>query len=98
MKQLIVFSVKKKRASLFGKLFYMTCVVDYILLLLLHFTPMVVVRLKIQKRLILRKLLPLPAPFQHFRFRVWFRFQLLSSKGFHKKLTAFIAFVSTFLI
>ena len=47
-------------------------------------------RLKIRKRLILKKLLPLPAPFQHFRFWVRFRFQPLSSKcfRFHKKLTA----------
>ena len=59
---------------------------EIILLLLLHFTPTVVASLKIRKRLILKKLLPLPAPFQHFRFR----FQSLSSKCFrlHKKLTA----------
>ena len=38
----------------------------------------------------LKKLLPLSAPFQHFRFRVCFRFQPLSSKcfRFHKKVTA----------
>ena len=61
-----------------------------LLLLLLHFTPTVLGSLKIRKRLILKKLLPLPAPFQHFRFRVCFRFQPLSSKcfRFHKKLTA----------
>ena len=62
-----------------------------IILLLLHFTPTVIIaNLKIRKRPILKKLLPLPAPFQRFRFRVHFRFQPLSSKcfRFHKKLTA----------
>ena len=61
------------------------------------FTPTVVARLKIRKRLILKKLLPLPAPFQHFRFRVRFRFQPLSSKcfRFHKKLTASTSLVQT---
>ena len=61
-----------------------------IILLLLHFTPTVAASLKIRKRLILTKLLPPPAPFQHCRFRVRFRFQSLSSKRFrfHKKLTA----------
>ena len=51
---------------------------------------LVVARLKIRKRLILKKLLPPPASFQHFRFRVCFRFQPLSSKcfRFHKNLTA----------
>ena len=49
------------------------------ILLLLRFIPTVVASLKIQQRLILKKLLPLPAPFQHFRFRVRFRFQPLSS-------------------
>ena len=57
-----------------------------IMLLLLHLTLTVLASLKIQKRLILKKLLPLPAPFQHFRFP----FQLLSSKRFRffEKLTA----------
>ena len=61
-----------------------------LILLLLHFTPTVVASLKIRKRLILKKLLPLPAPFQHFRFQVCFRFQPLSSKCFRfpKKVTA----------
>ena len=55
-------------------------------LLLLHFTLTVVASLKIWKRLISKKMLALPAPFQHFRFR----FRPLSSKcfRFHKKLTA----------
>ena len=55
--------------------------------------------LKIRKRLILKKLLPLPASFQHFCFRVRFRFQSLSSKcfRFHKKLTASTTSASTFL-
>ena len=48
------------------------------ILFLLHFTPTVVASLKIRKRLILKKLLPLPAPFQHFRFR----FRPLSSNRF----------------
>ena len=57
-----------------------------LLLLLLHFTPTVLARLKIRKRLTLKKLLPLPAPLQHFRFR----FQPLSLKcfRFHKNITA----------
>ena len=61
-----------------------------IISLLLRFIPTVVASLKIQQRLILKKLLPLPARFQHFRFRVRFRFQPLSSNWFrfHKKLTA----------
>ena len=44
------------------------------------------------------KMLRLPAPFQHFRFRVRFRFQPLSSKcfRFHKKFTAFTASASSF--
>ena len=68
---------------------YHALVVDFILLLLLqHFIPTVVARLKIRKRLILNKLLPLLAYFQHFCFR----FQPLSSKcfhfRFHEKLTA----------
>ena len=91
MKLLIVFCVKKQLASLLCKLFYLTCVVNSILLLsLLHFTPTGVASLKIRKRLILNKLLPLSAPFQHFRFL----FQPLSSKcfRFHKKLTASTAF------
>ena len=69
---------------------YHALVVDSVLLLLLHFTPMVVASLKIRKGLILKTLLPLPAPFQHFRFRVRFCFQPLLSKcfRFHKKLTA----------
>ena len=82
---------KQKRASLLCELFYLTCVVDSILLLLLlHFTRTVVASLKIRKRLILKKLLLLSALFQHFRFRVRFRFQPLSSKcfRFHKNLTA----------
>ena len=60
-----------------------------IISLLLHFTPTVLASLKIRKRLILKKLLPLLAPFQNFRFR----FQPFSSKcfRFHKKLTAFTA-------
>ena len=54
--------------------------------------------LKIRKRLILKKMLPLPAPFQRFRFRVRFRFQPLSSKcfRFHKKLPASTASTSSF--
>ena len=52
------------------------------ILLLLHFTPTVIASLKTHKRLILKKLLPLPAPFQHFCFRVRFHFQPLSSKCF----------------
>ena len=70
---------------------YHALVFDLLLLLLLqNFTPTVVARLKIRKRLILKKLLTLPAPFQHFRFRVRFRFQPLLSQcfRFHKKLTA----------
>ena len=70
---------------------YHALVVNSILLLLLkHFTPTVVARLKIRKRLIMKKLLPLPAPFQHFHFQVRFHFQPLSSKCFrsYKKLTA----------
>ena len=61
-----------------------------VILLLLHFTPAVAASLKIRMCLILKKLLPLPAPFQHFRFGVCFCFQRLSSKcfHFHKKLTA----------
>jgi len=44
-------------------------------------------------------LLPLPAPYKVSRFRVCFRFQLLSSKcfRFHKNLTAFTASASSFL-
>ena len=45
-----------------------------LLLLLLHFTLTIVASLKIRKPLILKKLLPLPAPSQHFRFQVRFRF------------------------
>ena len=76
---------------------YHALVVDSILLLLLlHFTPTVVVSLKIRKRLILKKLLSLPALFQHLRFR----FQPLSSKcfrfRFHKKLTASASLVGTY--
>ena len=50
--------------------------------------------------MILKKLLPLPAAFQHIRLRVRFRFQPLSSKcfRFHKNLTAFAAFTSLFEI
>ena len=84
--------------SIFYSIPYHALVVNFILLLLLqHFTLKVVARLKIRKRLILKKLLPLPAPFQHFRFRVRFRFQPLSSKcfRFHKKLTASTASAST---
>ena len=55
-----------------------------IILLLLHFTLTVVASLKIRKRLIFKKLLPLPAPFQHFRFRVRLRFNL-----FHQSASAF---------
>ena len=71
---------------------YHALVVDSILLLL-RFTPTVLARLKIRKHLILKKLLPLLAPFQHFRFR----FQPLSSKcfRFHKKLTASTVFASS---
>ena len=67
--------------------------------LLLHFNPTVEASLKNRKRLILKKMLPLPAPFQHFRFRVRFRFQPLLSKCFrsHKKLTASTASASTSL-
>ena len=82
----------------FHSMLYCALVVDSILLLLLllllllDFTPAVIASLKIRKRLILKKLLPLPAPFQHFRFRVRFRFQPLSSKCFPlplpQKLTA----------
>ena len=65
-------------------------ILQYIVIIIVTFYPMVVARLKIRKRLILKKLLPLPTPFQHLRFRV--RFQPLSSKcfrfRFHKKLTA----------
>ena len=66
----------------------------------LHCTPTVVASLKIWKRLILKKLLPLPALFQHFRFRIPFRFQPLLSKRFRflKKLTASIASASTSLV
>ena len=66
--------------------FHALIVDSVLLLLLLHFTPTVVASLKFRKRLILKKLLPLPALFQHFRFR----YQPLSSKcfRFHKKLTA----------
>ena len=66
------------------------CLSILLLILLLHFTPTIEARLKIRKRLILKKLLPLSAPFEHFRFRVSFHFQPLSSKcfRFHKKLTA----------
>ena len=70
---------------------YHALVVDsLLLLLLLHFPPTGVDSLKIRKRLILKKLLPLPASFLHFRFRVRLRFQSLSLKcfRFHKKLTA----------
>ena len=77
--------------SIFHFMQYHALVVDSILLLsLVHFTPTVVASLKIRKRLILKELLPLPAAFQQFRFRVRFRFQLLSSKcfRFHKKSTA----------
>ena len=76
--------------SIFHSISHHALVVDY-LLLLLHFTQTVVASLKIRKRLILKKLLPLPAPFQHLRFQVRFRFQSLSSKcfRFHKKSTAF---------
>ena len=94
MKQLIAFSVKKKQASLLYKLFYLPCVVDS-MVLLLHFTPTIVASWKIRKRLILKKLLPLEAPFQHFRFpvrfRVRFRFQPFLSKcfRFHKKINLF---------
>ena len=58
----------------------------YIIITIVTFYLTVVARLKIRKRQILKKLLPLPAPFQHFRFR----FQPLSSKcfRFHKKLIA----------
>ena len=50
---------------------YHALVVDSVLLLLLlHFTPTIVASLKIRKRLILKKLFPLPAPFQHFRFEI----------------------------
>ena len=83
----------------FHSISYHALVVDSILFLLLyHFTPTVVARLKIRKRLILKFLLPLQAPFQHFRFGVRFRFQPLSSKCFRfdKKLTAFIASASSF--
>ena len=85
--------------SIFHSIPYHAMFVDSILLsLLLHFTPTVVASLKIRKRLILKKLLPLPAPFQHFRFRVRFRFRPLSSKcfRFHKKLTASTASASSF--
>ena len=55
--------------------------------------------LQIWKRLILKKVLLLLAHFQHFRFRVYFRFQPLPSKcfwfRFHKKL---IASASTSLV
>ena len=71
-----------------GCRFFTIIISDY----LLHFTPTVVASLKIWKRLSLKKLLPLLAPFQQFRFRVRFRFQPVSSKCFcfrlHKKLTA----------
>ena len=85
---------------------YHALVVDSILLLLLllllHFTPTVVASLKIRKRLILKKLLSLPALFQHLRFRIRFRFQPLSLKcfrfRFHKKLTASTASASTSLV
>ena len=63
-----------------------------IILILIHLTPTVVGSLKIRKRLILKKLLPLPAPFQHFRFRVRFRFQPLASKRFRKKINRFHCF------
>ena len=53
------------------------------MLLLQHFITSVVAWLKIRKRLILKKLLPLPAPFQHFRFRVRFHFNL-----FHQSASA----------
>ena len=44
--------------------------------------------------LILKKLLPLSATFQNFRFRVCFRFQPLSSKcfWFHKKINSYHRF------
>ena len=54
--------------SIFHFIQYHALVVDSILLLLfLHFTLTVVASLKFRKRLILKKLLPFPAPFQHFR-------------------------------
>ena len=71
----------------------------YIIIIVVTFYPTVVARLKIRKRLILKKLLPLPAPFQDFRFRVRFCFRPLSSKYFcfHKNLTASTASASTSL-
>ena len=65
-----------------------------IILLLLHSTPTVVASLKIRKLLILKKMLLLPAPFQHFRFR----FLPLLSKRFrlNKKLTVSAASASSF--
>ena len=63
---------------------YQALVVDSILLLLwLDFTPTVAASLKIRKRLILKKMLSLPAPFQHFRFRVRF-----PSNLFHQSASA----------
>ena len=70
----------------------------YINIIIVTFYPTVVARLKIWKRMILKKLLPLPAPFQHFRCRVRFRFQPFSSEcfRFHKNLTASTASASSF--
>ena len=73
----------------------------YLIIIIVTFYRNVVASLKIRKRLILKKLLPLPAPFQPFCFRVCFRFQPLPSKcfhfRFHKKLTASTASASTSL-
>ena len=77
----IVFHISYRNFS-FHSISYHALVVDSILLLLLYFTPTVVASLKIRKRLILKKLLPLSALFQHFHFGVRFRFQpLLSSSS-----------------
>ena len=57
---------------------------------IIHFARTAVASLKTRKRLIFEKIASASSSFQHFRFRVRFRFQPLSSKRFrfHKKLTA----------
>ena len=70
-----------------------------IILLLLHFTPTIVASVKYRKRPVLKNLLPLPAPFQNFRFRVRSASTLFhqSASASSKKFTAYTASASTSL-
>ena len=73
-------------------------ILQYIVIIIVTFYPNGCSQVENPEAPDFEKMLPLPAPFQDFRFRVRFRFQPLSSKcfRFHKKFTASTASASAF--